>query len=176
MKVSKNEMLKKFFEKIDVDENELDKAREELLKAYQIIDIGNLIRLNKERVQQNLEPLNFEINFNEKALSKIVVDEDNIYYEKTMVVPFNTNYAITSIYSFEEDRIMDIKVTKFLVKAYSGAIGYVSFINGQIVKKECLYTSKKEQDLQKIFSNLQEFLKTSSNKQFSRSLFKKNED
>ena len=97
MKLNKDKMINLFLEKIEVNENELDKARNELLKAYRLINIQELSDINKDLLKHNLKPFDFEIDYHRKDASKIVVDDGNIYFQNAKDVSFNHNYFVLNI-------------------------------------------------------------------------------
>ncbi len=157
MKLNKDKMINLFLEKIEVSENELDKARNELLKAYRLINIQELSDINKDLLNHNLKSFDFEIDYHRKDASKIVVDDGNIYFQNAIDVSFNHNYFILNIYSFDEDDILNIKTTKILVLKNVGAIGYVKFLNGKKLEGKRIYTSKKEKELTEIKENFERY-------------------
>ena len=170
MKLNKEQIISLFLDKIEVSENELDKARNELLKAYRLINIQELSNINKDLINHNLKTLDFEIDYHRKDASKIVVDDGNIYFQNAIDVSFNHNYFILNIYSFNEDDILNINTTKLLVLKNVGAVGYVKFLNGERLEGKRIYTSKKEKELTEIKNNLANML--NNRKQLSRVLFK----
>ena len=156
MKLNKDEMVKLFLNKIDVNEKELDNAREQLLKAYRIINIHELSDINRDLLNHNLKSFDFEINYHKKDGSRIVVNDGNIYFQSESNV--NHNYFILNIYSFNEDDILNINTTKLLVLKNVGAVGYVKFLNGERLEGKRIYTSKKEKELTEIKNNLANML------------------
>ncbi len=170
MKLNKDRIINLFLEKIEVNENELDKAREELIKAYRLINIQELSNINRDLLNHNLKPFNFEIDYHKKDDSKIVVNDGNIYFQNAIDVSFNHNYFVLNIYSFNEDDILNINTTKLLVLKNVGAVGYVKFINGEKIEGKRIYTFKKEKELTEIKNNLENTL--NNRKQLSRILFK----
>ena len=172
MKLNKDKMINLFLKKIEVSENELDKARNELLKAYRLINIQELSDINKELLNHNLKPFDFEIDYHRNDASKIVVDDGNIYFQNAIDVSFNHNYFILNIYSFDEDDVLNMNTTKLLVLKNAGAIGYVKFLNGERLEGKRIYTFKKEKELTEMKKNLENVL--NNKKQLSRVLFKNN--
>lgn len=170
MKLNKDQMINLFLEKIEVNENELDKARNELLKAYRLINIYELRDINKDLLNHNLKTFDFEIDYQKKDASKIVVNDGNIYFQNALDVSFNHNYFALNIYNFNEDDILNINTTKLLVLKNTGAIGYVKFLNGERLEGKRIYTFKKEKELTEIKNNLANIL--NNKKQLSRILFK----
>ena len=170
MKLNKEQMINLFLEKIEVSENELDKAREELIKAYRLINIKELSDINRDLLNHNLKTFDFEIDYHKKDGSKIVVNDGNIYFQNAIDVSFNHNYFILNIYSFNEDDILNINTTKLLVLKNVGAVGYVKFINGEKIEGQRVYTFKNEKELKEIKNNLANML--NNKKQLSRILLK----
>ena len=153
MKLNKDKMIDLFLEKIEVSENELDKARNELLKAYRLINIQELSDINKDLLNHNLKPFNFEIDYHRKDASKIVADDGNIYFQNAIDVSFNHNYFILNIYSFNEDDILNINTTKILVLKNVGEIGYVKFLNGEKIEGKRIYLNELEKELVSLKEN-----------------------
>ena len=153
MKLNKDEMVKLFLNKIDVNEKELDNAREQLLKAYRIINIHELSDINRDLLNHNLKSFDFEINYHKKDGSKIVVNDGNIYFQNESNVAFNHNYFILNIYSFNEDDILNINTTKILVLKNVGEIGYVKFLNGEKIEGKRIYLNELEKELVSLKEN-----------------------
>lgn len=168
MKVNKEEMIKIFLNKIDVNEKELDNAREQLLKAYRIINIHELSDINKDLLNHNLKSFDFEINYHKKDGSRIVVNDGNIYFQSESNV--NHNYFILNIYSFNEDDILNINTTKILVLKNVGEIGYVKFLNGEKIEGKRIYLNELEKELVSLKENLSNLL--NHEKQLSKVLLK----
>ena len=170
MKLNKDEMVKLFLNKIDVNEKELDNAREQLLKAYRIINIHELSDINRDLLNHNLKSFDFEINYHKKDGSKIVVNDGNIYFQNESNVAFNHNYFILNIYSFNEDDILNINTTKILVLKNVGEIGYVKFLNGEKIEGKRIYLNELEKELVSLKENLSNLL--NHEKQLSKVLLK----
>ena len=127
MRYNKDTLIKLFLETIDVSVSELDRARKALKRAQRIINIKELEQINRFRVKNNQKRLDFNIHFDNNG--KIVVDDNDIYYETTESLIANPKYK-DGIY-----------VKKMLFKAINEELCYKTFFNNHVLEESLAFES-----------------------------------
>ena len=136
MRYNKDTLIKLFLETVDVSVSELDRARKALKRAHRIINIKELEQINRFRMKNNQKRLDFNIHFDNNG--KIVVDDNDIYYETTESLIANPKYKVNTIYSLFEDGIY---VKKMLFKAINEQLCYKTFFNNHVLEESLAFES-----------------------------------
>ena len=124
-------MIELFLENVEICVSELQRASKTLEMAHRIINFNELNKINSLRKKKNQDNLDFKIDFNNYC-SKIIVNDENIYYETIERVVMNPNYTIKTYYSLFEDGIY---IKKILMNIWHEELCYKTFFNDFAIDK-----------------------------------------